>query len=438
MTFAEFALHPMILKAVEACGLETPTPVQEQAIPFALEGRDVLATAATGTGKTAAFLLPTLSRLVAEPVRRGPGAPVILVLAPTRELAAQVTRAVRDFGKFIRMNSVEIVGGMPYREQLRRLSRPVEVAVATPGRLLDHIRAGRLDLSKVEALILDEADRMLDMGFSEDVAEIAAACPAERQTLLFTATMDRRMEGLTHALLRDPIRVAIETQMSSPDIAQSLYYTDDIAHKRALLGHFAAQPEVTKAIVFAATKRDADDLARELAEAGHAVAALHGDMGQGQRNHTLRRLHEGRIRILVATDVAARGIDVRDISHVINFDLPRAAEDYVHRIGRTGRAGATGSAIAFAGRDDKGLVVRIERFTHTTLPVATVPGMEPKLPPRRGAPHRSGPKRSNGFAPRTDGRKDNAQQARPWKRDGAKSGAPARQGRGGDGTRKRA
>ncbi|WP_337996659.1 DEAD/DEAH box helicase [Oleispirillum naphthae] len=432
MGFSDFALHPDILKAVAACGLEVPTPVQEQAIPFAIEGRDVLATAATGTGKTAAFLLPTMSRLLGEPVRRGPGAPVILVLAPTRELAGQVTRAVRAFGKFIRMWSVEIVGGMPYREQLRQMARPVEVVVATPGRLLDHVRAGRLDLSKVEALVIDEADRMLDMGFSEDVAAIADACPADRQTLLFTATLDRRMEALARALLRDPVRVAIEARLSAPDIAQSVYYADDMAHKRALLAHFAAQPEVTKAIVFAATKRDADDLARELAEAGHAVSALHGDMSQGQRNHTLKRLHDGRIRILVATDVAARGIDVRDISHVINFDLPRAAEDYVHRIGRTGRAGATGAAVSFAGRDEGGLVARIERFTHAPLPVAVVPGLEPQLP--RRAPYRAAPKRTGGFAPHAPAgaHKGKDAGARPWK-----SGKPVR-GKGGEAARKRA
>ncbi len=432
MNFTDFALHPMILKAVEAAGLVTPTPVQEQAIPFALEGRDVLATAATGTGKTAAFLLPTLSRLLAEPVRRGNAAPVILVLAPTRELAGQVTRAVRLFGKFIRMWAVEIVGGMPYREQLRQMARPVEVVVATPGRLLDHVRAGRLDLSKVEALIIDEADRMLDMGFSEDVAAIAGACPTDRQTLLFTATLDRGMEALARDLLRDPIRVAIATETSAPDIAQSLYYADHMAHKRQLLAHFATQAEVTKAIVFVATKRDADDIARELAEAGHAVSALHGDMSQGQRNHTLKRLHDGRVRLLVATDVAARGLDVRDISHVVNFDLPRAAEDYVHRIGRTGRAGAAGAAISFAGRDDKGLVIRIERFTHSTLAVATVPGLEPKLPQRRPA-HANGPKRTYGGAKRGNNKSNAA--PRPWRQDKPRAKTSSYRG---DAPRKRA
>ena len=396
MRFDEFALHPLILKAVEACGLTEPTPVQEQAIPFALEGRDVLATAATGTGKTAAFLLPVLSNLAGLPARRMPGQPTVLVLTPTRELASQIARAVRDFGKFANVNSVEIVGGMPYREQLRRMSRPVDIVVATPGRLLDHVRANRLDLSQIETLIFDEADRMLDMGFTEDVTAIAAACPADRRTMLFTATLDRRMEALARGLLREPIRVQIETALSAPDIAQTLYYADDIGHKKALLAHLVSQPDVGKTLVFVATKRDADAISRELAEAGHAVSALHGDLSQGQRNHTLKRLHDGRLRVVVATDVAARGIDVRDITHVINFDLPRAAEDYVHRIGRTGRAGATGNAISFAGRDDKGLVIRIERFTHSTLAVAVVPGMEPRLP-QRSAPHRNGPKRPNSF-----------------------------------------
>ncbi|SBW11002.1 ATP-dependent RNA helicase RhlE [uncultured Alphaproteobacteria bacterium] len=447
MTFDAFALHPLVLKAVAACGLTEPTPVQAEAIPHVLAGRDVLATAATGTGKTAAYLLPVLSAIAAQPVRRHPGAPTVLILTPTRELAGQVGRSVRDFGKFANVQSVEIVGGMPYREQLRRLARPVDVAVATPGRLLDHVRANRLDLSRIDTLILDEADRMLDMGFAEDVAAIGAACPAERRTLLFTATLDRAMETLARALLRDPARVAIATTESKPDIVQALFHADDLAHKKALLAHHVSRPEVGKAIVFVATKRDADDLARELAEAGHAVAALHGDLSQGQRNHTLKRLHDGRLRLLVATDVAARGIDVRDISHVINFDLPRVAEDYVHRIGRTGRAGATGTAISFAGRDDMGLVIRIERFTHTPLPVMVVPGLEPKLPPRR-APSRPGPKRpgNGGFrkdGPRGEGgfRKEGARKDGGFRKDGPRPGkrdAAGRRPSRGDAGRKRA
>jgi len=396
MKFTDFDLHADILRAVEAAGLETPTPVQAQSIPAGLEGRDVLATAATGTGKTAAFLLPIMSRLIAEPMNRKPGTPAILVLTPTRELASQITRAVRDFGKFIRMSSVEIVGGMPYREQLRRLSRPVEVVVATPGRLLDHMRGGKLDLSQVGALVLDEADRMLDMGFSDDVAEISRACPHKRQTMLFTATLDKRMEALASGLQKEPLRVCIETKLSAPNIDQTLYYADDFRHKRELVNHFAAREDVKKAIIFVATKRDADTLSRELGDAGHLAGALHGDMSQGQRNTTLKRLVDNRLRLLVATDVAARGIDVRDITHVINFDLPRQVEDYVHRIGRTGRAGASGEAISLVGRDDHGLVVRIERFIKKTLPVETVEGMEPKMPLRAAPSRRPGAKRRPG------------------------------------------
>ncbi len=411
MLFSDFELHSKIVKAATACGLENPTPVQEQAIPLVLEGRDVLATAATGTGKTAAFLLPTMSRLLCEQENRKPGTPAILVLTPTRELASQVTRAVRDFGKFLRLSCVEVVGGVPYRDQLQRLRRPVEVVVATPGRLLDHMRSGKLDLSQVGALVLDEADRMLDMGFSEDVETISKACPFARQTLLFTATLDKRMEALASGILKDPARVSIETKLSAPDIDQSIYYADDYRHKRELLTHFLEQEGTSKSIVFVATKRDADTLARELGENGHKAGALHGDLNQGQRNRTLKRLVDDRLSILVATDVAARGIDVRDISHVINFDLPRAVEDYVHRIGRTGRAGAAGTAISLVGRDDHGLVIRIERFTKTTLTVGTVEGLEPKLPIQVPA-------------------KRNAGKRRPGNGAGFRGGKPQGQGRG--------
>jgi superfamily II DNA/RNA helicase len=379
MSFNDLALHPLVLNALTEGGYTEPTPVQAAAIPPALAGRDILATAQTGTGKTAAFLLPSLTRIADLPAQRMPGAPRILVLAPTRELAAQVTQAVRKYGKFMKLTSGDIVGGMPYRDQLRMLSRPVDVIVATPGRLIDHVQRGRIDLSEVEVLILDEADRMLDMGFAEDVDFIAQACSPVRQTLLFTATIDRRMTGLANKLLRNPTRIAIEATASTALlIEQRLHHCDDMEHKRRLLHHFASSEDVTKAIVFAATKRDADTLARGLNDAGHQSAALHGDMTQEQRNRTLQRLRNGQLRLLVATDVAARGIDVPDISHVINFDLPRAAEDYVHRIGRTGRAGAEGVAISFAARADRDLVMRIERYTKATLTLHVIPGLEPR------------------------------------------------------------
>ncbi|SMH56589.1 DEAD/DEAH box helicase [Azospirillum agricola] len=420
MSFSELGLHPLVLKALEAFEYTTATPVQSAAIPPALEGRDILATAETGTGKTAAFMLPALTR-IAELPRLGVAAPRVLVLAPTRELAKQVTDAARKYAKFMKLNIVDVVGGMPYREQLRLLSRPVDVLVATPGRLLDHVSRRRIDLEAVEVLILDEADRMLDMGFLDDVETIAKCCPPTRQTLLFTATLDRRMAGLAGNLLRNPERVAVESQATSINVEQRLHHADDLDHKRRLLQHIAATPEVGKAIIFAATKRDADTLAEELSLAGHAAAALHGDMDQGKRNRTLQRLRTGQVRLLVATDVAARGIDVRDITHVINFDLPRSAEDYVHRIGRTGRAGASGIAISFASRADRETLFRIERYTNATLAIHTIPGLEPQRPFTAG-----------GRPPSRNGRPSGG--PKPWQRNNnhsgdSKGGHPARSAR---------
>ncbi|WP_142847920.1 DEAD/DEAH box helicase [Telmatospirillum sp. J64-1] len=417
MTFSELELHPQVIRALELAGYTEPSPVQAAAIPPALAGRDILATAETGTGKTAAFMLPSLTR-IADKGRSMPGAPRVLVLAPTRELARQVTDAVRKYGKFLRLNTVDVVGGMPYRDQIRLLSRPVDVVVATPGRLIDHVERERIDLSQVEVLILDEADRMLDMGFLDDVQAIAGACSPDRQTMLFTATLDRRMTALAQRLLNNPERVAVERTATAARIEQRLHLTDDLSHKRKLLHHWASLPEVGKAIVFAATKRDADTLAEELNEAGHAAAALHGDMAQGARNRTLQRLRTGQVRLLVATDVAARGIDVRDISHVINFDLPRSAEDYVHRIGRTGRAGATGVAISFAARSDRETLARIERYTGASMEVHVVPGLEPQRP------FGTAPGRPSGRGPRGAGRPNGAGAGKPWVR----SARPANDG----------
>ncbi|PWC94951.1 DEAD/DEAH box helicase [Azospirillum sp. TSO5] len=417
MTFSELGLHPLVLKALEAFEYTVPTPVQLAAIPPALQGRDILATAETGTGKTAAFMLPALTRTAELPLN-GAATPRVLVLAPTRELAKQVTDAARKYAKFMKLNIVDVVGGMPYREQLRLLSRPVDVLVATPGRLLDHVARRRIALDEVEVLILDEADRMLDMGFLDDVETIAKCCPPTRQTLLFTATLDRRMAHLAGNLLRNPERVAVESQATAINVEQRLHHADDLDHKRRLLQHFAAQEEVGKAIIFAATKRDADTLAEELSAAGHAAAALHGDMDQTKRNRTLQRLRSGQVRLLVATDVAARGIDVRDITHVINFDLPRSAEDYVHRIGRTGRAGASGVAISFAARADRETLVRIERYTKATLEVHVVPGLEPTRPFTTGGAGR--PAGRNGRPAGGAGK--------PWHRNGESKGPHAPRG----------
>lgn len=400
MSFTDFPLHPSILKAIEACGYTTPTPVQSQAIPMALTGSDLIATAQTGTGKTAAFVLPALQRITVPPTLRGKG-PRVLVLTPTRELAGQVTDAVRNYGRFMRVKSGAILGGMPYREQLRLLSQPVDILVATPGRLVDLLERRSLNLSRLELLVLDEADRMLDMGFTEDVDRIAAAAPSERQTLFFTATMDNETARLGGRLLKEPKRIEITPEKVTHDnIEQRLHVADDMRHKEQMLHHLLKDPAITKAIIFSATKVDADRLAQQLLTQGYPVAALHGDMKQHARNRTITNLRNGRVRLLVATDVAARGLDVSGISHVINFDLPKFAEDYVHRIGRTGRAGASGIAVSFASYNEKNYLDKIERFTGKALPVHVIPGLEPtRAFPRSGrggekkAPFGKGPRR---------------------------------------------
>ena len=383
-TFADLGLIPALLKALDGCGYQNPTPVQAQAIPAALAGSDLIASANTGTGKTAAFVLPALQRLASQPRPVGSFGPRVLILSPTRELAAQSLEAVRRYSKFSRVNTGVIVGGMPYREQRKLLERRADVVVATPGRLIDHLDRSWLDLSGVELLVLDEADRMLDLGFLEPVEKIAAACPESRQTLLFTATVDAPMVRLAGRLLHDPVRIDVAgKQIAHEAIEQRLLRADDLNHKHRLLTHLAESAEVSRAIVFAATKRDADRLAEDLDARGHAAAALHGDMSQPQRNRTLDALRRGRIRLLVATDVAARGLDVADISHVINFDLPRVAEDYVHRIGRTGRAGASGIAYSFYTGKELGQVRAIERYLGKPMPVHTIPGLEPRAVVRR-------------------------------------------------------
>jgi superfamily II DNA/RNA helicase len=378
MSFAELNLAPSILKAIGVCGYAAPTPIQEQAVPQAILGRDLIATAQTGTGKTAAFVLPALQRLTAPSTRPGRG-PRILVLTPTRELANQVSDAVRVYGKFMRIRSGAILGGVPYFEQQRLLSQPVDIVIATPGRLIDHMESGRVNFSRLELLVLDEADRMLDMGFSEAVQTISAATPTTRQTLLFTATWDRTMETLAGKLLKEPVRIAIAGKKTTLEtIEQRLHAADDMQHKSRLLNHLIADETVTRAIIFSSTKRHADQLARELSAQGHSAEALHGDMTQGARNRAIMKMKRGGVRLLVATDVAARGLDVNGISHVINYDLPKNAEDYVHRIGRTGRAGATGVAISFASGRELDSLTRIERYIGQTLKRHVIPGLEPR------------------------------------------------------------
>jgi superfamily II DNA/RNA helicase len=409
VSFESLNLHPLILKAINDAGYTSPTPIQEQAVPELLAGHDVMASAQTGTGKTAAFMLPALHRLASPSQVRSRG-PRVLVLTPTRELALQVSEATAKYGKYLpRAKVVSILGGMPYPLQNKLLSQVVDILVATPGRLIDHIQRGRIDFSRLEMLVLDEADRMLDMGFIEDVERIVSATPATRQTLLFSATLDSAMDNVAARLLNSPKRIQVATSKARlNNIEQRLHYVDDISHKNQLLDHLIRDIALKQAIVFTATKRDADMLADNLSTQGHAAAALHGDMSQRERNRTLTRLRQGGIRVLVATDVAARGIDVAGITHVINFDLPKFAEDYVHRIGRTGRAGASGTAVSFASSKDGIHLRKIERFTGQRIASHVVPGLEPRVKPRPGA----------GVQPRSTPSVAHKRSSRTWSNEG--------------------
>jgi len=379
MSFTQFNLDPKIAKAILACGYTSPTPIQAGCIPDILLGKDLIGSAQTGTGKTAAFTIPVLQRLcLTKPATGGRPKPRILILTPTRELASQITKAAGTYGKFLQFNIVSLVGGMSYPQQIKALSRQVDIIVATPGRLMDHMRNRRVDLSCIETLVLDEADRMLDMGFIDDVKLIAKATPSTRQTLLFSATVDGKLDAVVRQLLKNPVRIDVSPQKMAPNkIKQMLYITDNAQHKTRLLQHFLNTKSVFKAIIFTGTKISADNLSRQLRDLNFSAGTLHGGLRQNVRNRTLDQLRHGKIQLLVATDVAARGIDIADISHVINYDLPKFSEDYVHRIGRTGRAGKTGIAISFALPADVHNLKKIERYLGQPLEQTTVDGLEP-------------------------------------------------------------
>ncbi|AOB24943.1 RNA helicase [Bordetella bronchiseptica] len=411
MSFEDLGLAPTILSALSEAGFTEPTSVQAAAIPQAMAGADLMVSSQTGSGKTAAFMLPALNRIAHQPGNKGVGVQV-LVLTPTRELALQVADATASYGRNLPgLRTATVVGGMPYGAQLKALSRRVDVLVATPGRLIDHLKAGRVKLNTVHTLVLDEADRMLDMGFIEDIETIIERLPQERQTLLFSATLDGSVARLAERMMREPQRIEIAGhRQKHANITQSLLYADDAAHKMRLLDHVLRDARLDQAIVFTATKRGADDLADRLADQGFAAAALHGDMNQRQRTRTLGQLQRGQLRVLVATDVAARGIDVQGISHAVNFDLPLQAEDYVHRIGRTGRAGRDGQAFTLATHAERHKVRRIEHYIGQSINAEVIAGLEPQRTPRpsTGGPRRGGKpmggKRPGGYgAPREFG-----------------------------------
>jgi superfamily II DNA/RNA helicase len=403
-TFADFSLDESLTQALEGLGFTTPTPVQEQAIPAALEGKDLLVSSQTGSGKTAAFLLPTLNALANQetfvPFKERMKAvtqPSILVISPTRELAQQVCQDAIALVRHMKgVRVAAIMGGMPFGKQIQQL-KGAQVVVATPGRLLDLVNRRQIKLDKVDSLIVDEADRMLDLGFSEDLEAIGDLAANRKQTLMFSATFAPRIITLAERMMNDPMRISIETGHSTnTDITQTLHWTDGFEHKKKLLTHWLNEEDVDQAVVFASTQEDTDMLAEELAEAGLSVVALHGAMPQTVRNRRLRSIREGRAKILVATDVAARGLDVPTISHVINFGLPMKNEDYVHRIGRTGRAGRTGKAITLATYRERGKIRALEDFLDARLNVSEIEGLEPSPPPARGSRDGGGRGRDGG------------------------------------------
>jgi len=386
MTFAELGLAQPILRAVLAEGYETPTPIQAQSIPHLMEGRDLLGSAQTGTGKTAAFALPILHRLThAGNPAPGTGRRIrVLILAPTRELAAQIGESLRVYGGNTPLRQVVIFGGVGQQPQVRTLQRGVDILIATPGRLVDLMNQGFVDLNSVNTFVLDEADRMLDMGFMPDLRRVIARLPLQRQTIFFSATMPPAIEQLAHSILKDPVRVEIAPVKANTDlIEQSVCFVAKQLKSR-LLVQFLKTKCVSRAIVFARTKRGADRIAQDLCKAGFAAEAMHGNKSQSARQRTLASFKSDRPPVLVATDLAARGIDVDGVSHVFNYDLPHEPETYVHRIGRTGRAGAAGIAVAFCDHDERADLKAIERLLRRPLPIDPEHAVSVPTPPAPG------------------------------------------------------
>ncbi|RJG06537.1 DEAD/DEAH box helicase [Noviherbaspirillum cavernae] len=453
MTFEALGLHASILKALTDAGYTAPTPVQAQAVPAAMAGRDLLVSSQTGSGKTAAFMLPALhtfaeeeqqnaggktanqerqsARSRGERPRFQPAQPKMLVLTPTRELALQVTTATEKYGiNLRRVRAVSILGGMPYPKQMQLLAKNPEILVATPGRLIDHMESGKINFSQLQMLVLDEADRMLDMGFIDDIEKIVEATPETRQTMLFSATLDGVVGNMAKRITRDPLTIQIAGSATKHEnIQQRVHFVDDLSHKNRILDHLLRDTTIDQAVVFTATKRDADTIADRLNIAGFAAAALHGDMHQGARNRTLNALRRKQVQVLVATDVAARGIDVPGITHVVNYDLPKFPEDYVHRIGRTGRAGRNGLAISLVNHSENINIKRIERFTKQTIPVDVIEGFEPKK--TASAPRSN--RKPGGWKP-GDNRGNSGNAGKPGQRTFSKPGGPRKEGGFGKGS----
>ncbi|WP_395141964.1 DEAD/DEAH box helicase [Schlegelella aquatica] len=380
MTFAELGLAEPLVRAVREQGYETPTPIQRQAIPAVLAGGDLLAGAQTGTGKTAGFTLPLLHRLAAEkPVRDAKGRVAIraLILTPTRELAAQVEESVRTYGKYLPLKSMVMFGGVGMQPQIDALRRGVDILVATPGRLLDHHQQGTLDLRHVQYFVLDEADRMLDMGFIHDIRKILAIVPPHKQSLLFSATFSDEIKALAERLLNKPQVIEVARRNTTAETVAQRVHPVDRDRKKELLAHLIKRENWHQVLVFTRMKHGANRLVEFLQKEGITAMAIHGNKSQGARTRALAEFKSGELQVLVATDIAARGIDIDQLPHVVNFELPNVPEDYVHRIGRTGRAGAQGEAISLVCVDEEGFLHDIEKLIKRQIPRETVPGFEP-------------------------------------------------------------
>jgi len=422
--FEGLGLSPALLRALSDANYTTPTPIQAQAIPPALSGHDILGAAQTGTGKTAAFGLPLLQKLAKETPAKGPRKPRALVLVPTRELAVQVSDSLKTYGRHLRLNVTMVFGGVGMQPQIDNLRRGVDILVACPGRLLDHLDSGHAKLDAVELLVLDEADRMLDMGFLPSIKRVLARVPKQRQTMLFSATFESRIRALAMELLNNPTEVQVAAQNTIAETIVHRVHPVDASRKRDLLVDILATRHTDRVLVFGKTKHGCNRLSEQLEKAGLKSVAIHGNKSQAQRQKALDQFKSGKARILVATDVAARGLDIPNLPLVINHDLPMVAEDYVHRIGRTGRNGAQGEALSLVSPEEGGLLRDIQRMLKADIAVETVPGFEPSRPIRLDA---NQPGRRGGGA-RPGGQKPAGGQRPPRKPAHRAHGKPADRG----------
>ena len=439
MTFEPLGLRAELLRAIDAQGFTSPTPIQEQSIPVIMEGRDVMASAQTGTGKTAAFALPTLHKLAADRNASGPAPVRAMVLAPTRELAAQVHDNIRDLGRFLPLKSAVVFGGVNINPQINKLKRGVDILIATPGRLIDLMDRRCVRLDRLELLVLDEADRMLDMGFLPAIQRILKSVPAKRQTLLFSATFSREITQLARQFLNDPVRVETAPPNSTVEAIAQKAIPVDQGRKRELLSWMIGSNDWHQVLVFTRTKHGANRLAKQLEADGVSAAAIHGNKSQGARTRALGDFKSGRIRALVATDIAARGLDIEQLPHVVNYDIPEVPEDYVHRIGRTGRAGRDGLAVSLVAGAEHGKFEAVRKLVKVEIPTEILDGYEPTEPLNHSTKsQRGGGGGGGGGNRRSAGRGNSSGQARgnPGARNGgprkrnARGGGPSRSGQG--------